>query len=300
MDDYRREALLKEYGEVSSNFRLLTDIRFKLLAFLPIAAAAGATLKGETVGDTGFALLLFGLVTTIGLVTYNARNDQLYDTLVRRAASIERSLGLSDGAFANRPRSWLKVYGWKVDHRTGVNTIYSASIALWLFRPCVWALGLSRVDLARVPYLGVLTPLARTHVIAFALAVTITWAAAKLIKVLRCNREKSARCLAAQAVNYVASRELLVDIGGVVKDDELIKLCARLSGAEIEIIRARAAFLATLDAEAVRDYLPRAPGKLRASQLVAILTDFPPGWLFDCATDRLGEIARDRGKKSAV
>src|ERR1700751_3073124 len=28
MDDHRREALLKEYGEVSNNFRLLTDIRF--------------------------------------------------------------------------------------------------------------------------------------------------------------------------------------------------------------------------------------------------------------------------------
>ena len=67
------EALLKEYGEVSNNFRLLTDIRFKLLAFLPIAAAA---LKSDNASLPGLALSLFGLVVTIGLVTYNRRNDQ--------------------------------------------------------------------------------------------------------------------------------------------------------------------------------------------------------------------------------
>jgi len=51
----------------------------------------------------GFALSLFGLVATIGLATYNARNDQLYFELVGRAAAIERSLDLPDGAFANSP-----------------------------------------------------------------------------------------------------------------------------------------------------------------------------------------------------
>ena len=92
MADERREALLKEYGEVSSNFRLLTDIRFKLLGFLPIATAAAAALKSDVLSMNGLLLSLFGLMTTLGLITYNTRNDQLYDELVARAAEIERRL----------------------------------------------------------------------------------------------------------------------------------------------------------------------------------------------------------------
>jgi hypothetical protein len=104
MNATRRNALLKEYSEVGDNFRLLTDIRFKLLTLLPIAAAAAAAIKHDALGTQAFGLSLFGLVATLGLATYNARNDQLYDELVGRAASIERSLGLPDGYFANRPR----------------------------------------------------------------------------------------------------------------------------------------------------------------------------------------------------
>jgi hypothetical protein len=95
-------VLSKEYGEVCSNFRTLTDIRFKLLAFLPITAAATvAALRGnaseQRPAGTMLALSLFGLVVTIALATYNAQNDQLYDGLVARAAEIERSVGIPDG-----------------------------------------------------------------------------------------------------------------------------------------------------------------------------------------------------------
>src|ERR1700759_2330890 len=74
MDDNRRDALTKEYGEVCSNFRTLTDIRFKLLGLLPIATAPATAFKGPPTDGVSFVFPLFGLIATIGLVTYNTRN----------------------------------------------------------------------------------------------------------------------------------------------------------------------------------------------------------------------------------
>ncbi len=141
MNAQRREALLKEYGEVSNLFRTLTDIRFKLLGVLPVASAAtvafGTSGCGFDQAGIPIALAVFGLATVVGVVTYNTRNDQLYNELVGRAAAIERSIGLPDGAFSNRPRPWLRFkfgpWTWRIDHGSGVATIYAATIAFWLY-----------------------------------------------------------------------------------------------------------------------------------------------------------------------
>jgi hypothetical protein len=296
MDDRRREALLKEYGEVSSNFRLLTDIRFKLLAFLPIATATAAVFKGDSTSTGSFALSLFGLVATIGLLTYNTRNDQLYDELVGRAASIEQSLGLPDGAFANRPYPWLTIRipggKWRVDHRTGVGIVYAASIALWLFGLLTPVLEFARRAYLNLglPHVLVSDPTIWSQIVALVLAVLFTYWAAKLIKSQKEQRADRMRDLAVSAVN----RALLLELKEAANDTNLIELCAKLSDKNTETIAARARFYGTIAPESLGYYLPRGSREQAASHLVALLTDLPPRWLFDCLTNRRGSVVSPR------
>ena len=326
MDGTRQQALLKEYSEVSSNFRLLTDIRFKLLAFLPIATAAAAALKSDTASIFGLALSMFGLVVTLGLVTYNKRNDQLYNELVGRAASLERSLGLLDGGFANRPRAWLavKLLGkkWRFDHGAGVGTIYVASITFWLFGvlasvlqliwqayvglgspslfdpdSSIWWVALTSLWLV-VPsdYLGVLLSLSAVgpstwmNFVAFGLAVLLTWWAAKSIERQSEKRSESMRNAAKKAVDRVTDRKAVpFNLSRLRGDQYFLQQCENLSGDKRKKLRVRLRFYAELDQKSLGHYLPRGSNeKLSASHLVALLTDLPPQWILDCATGRKG------------
>jgi hypothetical protein len=279
-DGKRQEALLKEYSEVSSNFRMLTDIRFKLLAFLPIAAAVTTVLKQESPGAIMLALSLFGLVVTIGIVTYNARNDQLYDELLGRAAAIERSLGIPDGAYANRPKAWLRIrlFGvkWNVDHRAAIGTIYSASIALWLFGVVVYVLGVTVKNL----------PTWWVDLIAIAAAIIITYLGGRSIRRQREARSMDMQFLAASAVTKAVGRP----VSQVARDPEVIEICAKLLDSTKDKVRARARFYATADPEWVRYYVPQDSQELSACHLIALLTDLSPLWIFDCYTNRRGLI----------
>jgi hypothetical protein len=115
----REDVLLKLYTEVSSGWRLLTDVRFKLLALVPavsavalvailpkdiVAAATGAS--GGTAATTwgaGRALIaLFGLLITVGLALYDRRNSELYNDLISRGRKIEEELGIDTAIFRGR------------------------------------------------------------------------------------------------------------------------------------------------------------------------------------------------------
>ncbi len=286
----RREALLKEYGEVSSNFRLLTDIRFKLLAFLPVASATAVAVTVFTSPQLSLTGLisLFGLVVTISVAVYNERNNQLYNELVGRAAAIERSLDLPDGAFANRPRPWLtiKLLGvrCKVDHGTGVGTIYAATIALWLF-------GLYYSASAGIGLRILAMPESVNRWIkltALALAIFTTYLAVKFIAQQKQNRQSMLRDLAASAVDDL----LFLNLGRATEDSRFLEKCAVLAGTDTETVRARARFYANLDRASLRQYMPLAPEQIAFSHFVGLVTDLPPLWIFDCATNRRGTVKR--------
>lgn len=292
MNEHRREALLKEYGEVGSNFRHLSDIRFKLLAFLPIGAAAGAALKGENLGLAAFAISLFGLLVTVAVAAYNARNDQLYDELVGRAASLERSLGIPDGNFANRPRPWLTIYvgkmPWKIDHRTSVATIYAASSALWLvgvLTPLLEACRRLYIG-AGLPYF--LTPHAASAVFLVAAILSIV-CVLLVVKALRAQRKKQANALRTQAAEAV-SRAVGLSMPAVAGNPSLLSLCALLGGEKPETIAARAKYYSQLAPESLSHYIQSGSPLVVAAHTIALLTDLPARWLFDTATNRRGAL----------
>ncbi len=71
MNQQRREALVTEYDQVVKRFVTLTEIRFKLLAFLPLGSAAAAVLTDKFSGIQRFTLPMLGIVATIALVDCN-------------------------------------------------------------------------------------------------------------------------------------------------------------------------------------------------------------------------------------
>jgi hypothetical protein len=308
----RTEALLAEYGEVTGNFRLLTDIRFKLLAILPIAAAATAALRDDGAADGATAtatlgLSAFGLLVTAALATYNERNDQLYDELVGRAAEIERTLGVPDGAFAHRPANWLSLglpggRRWSVDHRTAIGLIYASTVALWLF------LGLSSV--VQLLYGGEEPAWWAVGAVLVAV-VAATLGVAGRVRSRRRGRRAQMRAAAVAAV-------AMADDLGAADAPRLLVLCAglrdngvaatpafaaALAGGDVqaalaaasgsvrdavERVRARTRFYARDDPEVRRHFgLEDEPARpSRAARLVALLTDLPARWLDDVASGR--------------
>ena len=129
-----KDIALAEYKEVVTQFRTLTDIRFKLLTYLPLGTVAAAVfVPGTNDLVKQPAIPAFAFVVTLCIAAYNKRNDQHYDELVSRAAELERELQIEHGSFSNRPTSWLK-YGFvPIEHRWPIGLIYAAAASLWAY-----------------------------------------------------------------------------------------------------------------------------------------------------------------------
>src|SRR4051812_18307975 len=136
------EQLRLDYGQTTDLLRTLTDVRFKLLAFVPTISGAAIGLLGH--GRSAAELLAvgaIGLVATLGIVVYELRNTQIYDYAVHRAKELEGRLALASvfgsggtgGFFTERPGRDVRIFGLPVGHDRGLALVYGAAIGGWCY-----------------------------------------------------------------------------------------------------------------------------------------------------------------------
>jgi hypothetical protein len=137
------DQLSADYNQTTSLIATLTDVRFKLLAFVPtISGAAIAVLGNHRSTAELLAVGLLGLTATLGIVFYELRNTQLYDYAVHRAKKLEQRLqfvSISDdtktgGLFSERPDRTFRIFGLAtVWHDRGLALVYGAAIGGWSY-----------------------------------------------------------------------------------------------------------------------------------------------------------------------
>ncbi|MDQ3930931.1 MAG: hypothetical protein M3328_17530 [Chloroflexota bacterium] len=137
------ENLRLDYELTNEYFRMLADIRFKLLGFVPTITGVAMTVLAANPGNyTTLALAILGLLVTLGIVIYEVRNTQLYDAAFDRAKGLEVLLGMNlltkgrsqGGLFNERPRRDLRLFGLlPIWHDFGLALIYGASFAGWSY-----------------------------------------------------------------------------------------------------------------------------------------------------------------------
>jgi hypothetical protein len=152
------EKIRLDYERTAQYFFHLADVRFRLLALLPIVSGAALVVVPDRFQPAEtLALGILGLVATLGVLLYDQRNSQIYNSLVGRLNLIEESLRLPamrenkqvGGAFIDRPggdRRRMVLGVLPANHGLGLDLIYSASVAAWLFvitRASISILGLS-------------------------------------------------------------------------------------------------------------------------------------------------------------
>ena len=141
------ETLKLEYKEVHAYWRTLTDIRFKLLAFVPTLTGLCVTFIPKTHQPLeAFAIGLLGFIATLGITFYDQRNSELYNASIERAKFLEcemkfkatRPIKFGDdinvgGIFRLRPDRRRTFLGIFMYHDRGLSMVYASALGAWLF-----------------------------------------------------------------------------------------------------------------------------------------------------------------------
>ena len=131
------------YEQTLASYRMLADIRFKLLAFIPVISGIAITFltsDPETVQNYPQMALIIGVLgffVTLGIAFYDQRNSRLHDATLGYARDLERRLRPSSGEGhiiemrrAPRRRLFGVVEIW---HDRALALIYGSVLGAWLF-----------------------------------------------------------------------------------------------------------------------------------------------------------------------
>jgi hypothetical protein len=114
------DRLRLDYEQTTQLLRTLTDIRFKLIAFVPTFAGASVGFFAHPRAAVELiAVGVLGLIATLGIFLYELRNSQLYAAAAVRARELERQLQLSGGGLNA--------------HDSGLALVYGAALAGWSY-----------------------------------------------------------------------------------------------------------------------------------------------------------------------
>ncbi|HSK15986.1 MAG TPA: hypothetical protein VK915_07430 [Gaiellaceae bacterium] len=133
------DRLRLDYDQTTQALRTLTDVRFRLLAFVPaVSGAAVALLNRPRPAAELLGVGVLGLVATAGVFVYELRNSQISATFHARAQALERRLGLGSaadapgGLFSERPGITQRLAGFfPVSHGNGLALVYAAALGGW-------------------------------------------------------------------------------------------------------------------------------------------------------------------------
>jgi hypothetical protein len=144
-DEAAQRVLLAELTEAAGGWRMLTDVRFKLLALVPPISALALTGIVSSAGPlqgagrwTRVGAACVGFLVVLALFVYDRRNNALYNDLISRARRAEYELGVDTGVFRGRkePRNpWIS-HGW------AQWTVYLVVLGAWLAVGLAAAFGL--------------------------------------------------------------------------------------------------------------------------------------------------------------
>lgn len=143
MADDTMDKLLCDCQHTIDQFKMLADIRFKLLAFFPtLSGAAIAYFAKPDSPEVSLVVVALGFFVTTGITFYDIRNTQFYDAAVHRARWLESILDLpictqdemTGGLFNERPRHKLKYFGIiEIWHDRGLSFAYGAALGGWSY-----------------------------------------------------------------------------------------------------------------------------------------------------------------------